>query len=64
MIFRTGSVLIVGRCDEDVLMIIYEFIKNILSTEYKKICQKNIATLEKKDKSKKIRKKNILIVNV
>jgi hypothetical protein len=64
MIFRTGSVLIVGRCDEDVLMIIYEFIKNILTTEYKKICQKNITTVEKKDKSKKIRRKNILIENV
>jgi hypothetical protein len=64
MIFRTGSVLIVGRCDEDVLMIIYEFIKNILTTEYKKICQKNVVTVEKKDKSKKIRRKNILIENV
>ena len=34
MIFRTGSVLIVGKCEEDVLTHIYEFIKNILEREY------------------------------
>ena len=34
MIFRTGSVLIVGKCNEDVLYEIYEFIRNILETEY------------------------------
>jgi TATA-box binding protein (TBP) (component of TFIID and TFIIIB) len=39
MIFRTGSVLIVGRCDENVLMIIYDFLKIILNNEYKNICQ-------------------------
>ena len=27
MIFRTGSVLIVGNCDKDILNIIYEFLK-------------------------------------
>jgi len=31
MIFRTGSVLIVGKCEESVLMEIYEFLKIILS---------------------------------
>jgi hypothetical protein len=67
MIFRTGSVLIVGRCDENVLMIIYEFLKIILNNEYNNICQKNIKTADGneivsvKDKKKKIRKKNILI---
>ena len=67
MIFRTGSVLIVGRCDENVLMVIYEFLKIILINEYKNICQKNIkvggddsATLLK-DKKKKVRRKNITI---
>jgi hypothetical protein len=66
MIFRTGSVLIVGRCDENVLFIIYEFLKIILNNEYKNICQKvskngdeNI--LLNKDKKKKLRKKNITI---
>jgi len=62
MIFRTGSVLIVGRCDEDVLRIIYEFLKNILLTEYKNINQKNIKVDEYvKDKKKKVRRKNIYV---
>ena len=63
MIFRTGSVLIVGRCDEEVLMIIYEFLKVLLHDEYKNICQKNIKVSEdlNKDKKKKVRRKNILI---
>lgn len=63
MIFRTGSALIVGKCDENVLMIIYEFLKNILTTEFKNICQKNIKAPEVnvKDKKKKIRRKNITI---
>ena len=67
MIFRTGSVLIVGRCDENVLMVIYEFLKIVLINEYKNICQKNIkvggddgVTLAK-DKKKKVRRKNITI---
>jgi len=65
MIFRTGSVLIVGKCDENVLMIIYEFLKNILTNEFKYICQKNLKSADSnniiKDKKKKIRKKNITI---
>ena len=71
MIFRTGSVLIVGKCDEHVLMLIYEFLKNILFNEYKNICQKNTNNTEindssqtKIDKKKKIRRKNILITVV
>jgi len=66
MIFRTGSVLIVGRCDENVLMIIYEFLKIILNNEYKNICQKIIKMDDDgetivKDKKKKVRRKNITI---
>ena len=66
MIFRTGSVLIVGRCDENVLMIIYEFLKIILNNEFKNINQRNVtsgSTTETviKDKKKKIRRKNITI---
>jgi hypothetical protein len=66
MIFRTGSVLIVGRCDENVLMIIYEFLKIILRNEFKNICQKNVKVAENgetqiKDKKKKLRRKNITI---
>jgi hypothetical protein len=64
MIFRTGSVLIVGKCDENVLMIIYEFLKVVLNNEYKNISQKNSENMVNnvKDlKKKKIRKKNITI---
>jgi disulfide oxidoreductase YuzD len=69
MIFRTGSVLIVGKCDENILLLIYEFLKNIFKNEYYNICQKNtnIDTNEinqvkiDKDKNKKIRRKNIII---
>ena len=67
MIFRTGSVLIVGKCDENVLMLIYEFLKNIFTVEYKHICQKNTGAngveniIANKDKKKKIRKKNIIV---
>jgi len=69
MIFRTGSVLIVGKCDENILLLIYEFLKNIFKNEYFKICQKNtnidmneVNQLKNdKDKKKKIRRKNIII---
>ena len=63
MIFRTGSVLIVGKCDENVLMLIYEFLKVVLNNEYKNISQKNTENNSNtvKDKKKKIRKKNIIV---
>jgi hypothetical protein len=66
MIFRTGSVLIVGKCDENVLIIIYDFLKIILNNEYKNICQKysvgdDNAVFTFKDKSKKVRRKNVIV---
>jgi hypothetical protein len=64
MIFRTGSVLIVGKCDENVLMIIYEFLKVVLNNEYKNISQKNVEHMAnnlKDNKKTKIRKKNITV---
>ena len=64
MIFRTGSILIVGRCDEHILLQIYEFIKIILNNEFKNICQ-SVKTGDNqvavKDKKKKIRRKHITI---
>ena len=64
MIFRTGSVLIVGMCEEFVLQDIYTFLKALLKTEFKYICQKLItnADLALKDKKKKIRRKTINII--
>ena len=63
MIFRTGSVLIVGKCDENVLIIIYEFLKQILIDEFSKIGQqkaKNELAVNK-NKKKKLRKKQIIV---
>ena len=66
MIFRTGSVLIVGKCDENVLIIVYDFLKIILNNEYKNIYQKcsnghdNNSSIIK-NKVKKIRRKNIIV---
>jgi len=37
MIFRTGSILIVGKCSEPILNEIYQFIKKILETEFQYI---------------------------
>jgi hypothetical protein len=64
MIFRTGSVLIVGMCDENILQDIYHFIKSLLKTEFKYICQKLISDEDRlnKDKKKKLRKKTITII--
>ena len=65
MIFRTGSVLIVGMCEESTLNSIYVFIKNILKTEFTHICQGLIIGKygNLKEKIKKIRKKKIIIID-
>jgi hypothetical protein len=58
MIFRTGSILIVGHCDKSILNIIYNFIKEILIKEHTDIY---IRPEEKKQKNKKKRLKTFLI---
>jgi len=60
MIFRTGSVLIVGNCSERILRVVFDFIKQILFEEYMNIRVVN-ETPNIKIKNKKIRKKNILL---
>ena len=55
MIFRTGSVLIVGKCDENAIMLIYNFLKIILNNEFKNISQK--MPLENADKDLTANKK-------
>ena len=59
MIFRTGSVLIVGNCCETILNIIYEFLKIIFMDEYKEIMIENSSQSNKPKKKKRLRKKNI-----
>jgi len=60
MIFRTGSCLIVGNCSEKILLYIFEFIKNILQSEYHQIHTANEEVVVKNKKTK-IRKKKINI---
>ncbi len=62
MIFRTGSCLIVGNCNEKILYHVYNFIKNLLQTEYINIKSVNDTDNIKK-KTIKPRKKIINITN-
>jgi TATA-box binding protein (TBP) (component of TFIID and TFIIIB) len=63
MIFRTGSILIVGKCGEDILKIVYEYVKSILIGEYKEIMTKIIdKNLEKKEKSVGKTRKRIIYI--
>lgn len=63
MIFRTGSALIVGKCTEEVLHIIYRFLCNLLRDEYKSIS----CGINKEDSSsernvqRKVNKKKIVV---
>jgi hypothetical protein len=41
MIFRTGSVLIVGKCSEEILYAIYNFLKALLEEEYDQIVNRD-----------------------
>ena len=61
MIFRTGSILIVGKCDENVLDIIYNYIKNILITEYQEINIRLNDNIKEAVKKKKLKKKVIYV---
>jgi TATA-box binding protein (TBP) (component of TFIID and TFIIIB) len=65
MIFRTGSVLIVGMCEENVLIEIYEFLKKLFKAEFNEIYQ-GLIDIEShninKHKQKKIRKKQITVL--
>jgi hypothetical protein len=63
MIFRTGSILIVGMCEENILNDIYYFLTNLLKTEFEHICQHLI---DRDDVSLKNKKKNVRrkIINV
>ena len=61
MIFRTGSVLIVGHCNEQILSIIYKFLKNLLLKEFENIEVEDCILKEKKKKIKKKRKRQIIV---
>jgi hypothetical protein len=63
MIFRTGSVLIVGKCSEEMLYQIYNFLCHIFEVEYDEIKWVGGTEILNKNKEKvrKIRKKVIMI---
>ena len=48
MIFRTGSVLIVGKCCEQILYDLYKFLCNILKNEYLEVKSGNLVVQGKK----------------
>tara|TARA_B100001142_G_scaffold284168_1_gene297669 strand:+ start:293 stop:1354 length:1062 start_codon:yes stop_codon:yes gene_type:complete len=56
MIFRTGSILIVGNCDTDILNTVYEFIVKVLKKECNRI-RANDKEVIKTKKEKKYRKR-------
>jgi TATA-box binding protein (TBP) (component of TFIID and TFIIIB) len=60
MIFRTGSVLIVGKCTEEMLYIVYAFVKKMLSDEYEEIMEK-VKLINNKNIIKRKRKKMIVV---
>tara|TARA_B100000795_G_scaffold246276_1_gene211863 strand:- start:248 stop:1201 length:954 start_codon:yes stop_codon:yes gene_type:complete len=62
MIFRTGSVLIVGKCTEPVLDEIYIFVCNLLESEYDNVGDAIIDSSSKEEpKKRKIRKRKIIV---
>ena len=63
MIFRTGSVLIVGKCNEEILTNTYNFIVNILETEQNKIMDKRCVIEPKQHVVKKKKRRIILVTN-
>lgn len=58
MIFRTGSVLIVGKFKDDVLYVVYDFIKTLLTREYAYLC---VGMPEVEEKQEKKTKKRFII---
>jgi hypothetical protein len=61
MIFRTGSVLIVGNCTERILKFVFDFIKKVLTDEYQTI---HVLTEEPVNKNKKVKlRKRIVIMS-
>ena len=60
MIFRTGSVLVVGKSNEETIQYVYEFFKDLLNNEYDNISN-GLQTEGKLKVSKKIRKRKIIV---
>jgi hypothetical protein len=61
MIFRTGSILIVGKCTQEVIQDIYQYLTTILAEEYSNVVDHNCSHSKKEIHIRKI-KRNILII--
>ena len=63
MIFRTGSILIVGRCNDKCIYDIYDYLKNLLYKEYPNIVDNfcNNIINDNKKKNKRLCKKYIYV---
>lgn len=56
MIFRTGSILIVGKCTDKVIREIYAYLVNILFEEYNQVVDSNCVHSKKETPVRKIKK--------
>ena len=61
MIFRTGSVLMVGKCAEDALPSVYTFLNDMLKSEYKHIVDAKCSDVVKKTPKMKAFRKSIAV---
>ena len=63
MIFRTGSVLIVGKCSEQILEEIYVFLKRLLAREYCEVGCPGTSSdkLDGSKKQRKVRRKMLIL---
>tara|TARA_B100001142_G_scaffold265787_2_gene270009 strand:- start:815 stop:1876 length:1062 start_codon:yes stop_codon:yes gene_type:complete len=61
MVFRTGSILVVGNCNEEILKTVYDFIVKLLTKECDRI-RANDKEVFRKKKEKKYRKRIISFI--
>lgn len=61
MIFRTGSILIVGRCEENTIIDVYTFLKELLYKEHIDISEKYIIDIKNKEKKSITKTKTIYL---
>ena len=61
MVFRTGSILIVGKCTEYILYSVYNYLKNIITEEYTNIYVASKLNSRKVPGVKKERRRSIIV---
>lgn len=64
MIFRTGSILIVGKCEEITIRKIYSFIKNLLLVEYDNIHIDYVGEETDKIRQTKVKKRIVYVEHI